>query len=251
MHPGTPTPGLRRWWTRLLAPAEYVRARTEALPRLVRLNQEGESVLGVAIAIAIAIVLQYSLPQRISSYQRWIFPSVAIVLLIALLVTLRLEGHSRIDRESPLMRLLILLTVLVMIIANGSAGLRLVVDLMQGEGIVTASTLLHAGAAIWLTNVIVFALIFWLFDRGGPAARFLVKDVPLDLLFPQHALEGGPAPWQPVFFDYVYTSFTAATAFSPTDVMPLARWAKLAMMIESSLSLVLAILVIARAVNVL
>jgi hypothetical protein len=58
-------------------------------------------------------------------------------------------------------------------------------------------------------------------------------------------------PWQPVFFDYVYTSFTAATAFSPTDVMPLSRWAKLAMMVESSLSLVLAILVVARAVNIL
>jgi hypothetical protein len=138
-----------------------------------------------------------------------------------------------------------------MSIANGVAGYRLVHDLIQGEGIQTASTLLSAGVSIWATNVIVFALLFWMFDRGGPAARFLVKEAPLDLLFPQHTVEQGSVPWQPVFFDYVYTSFTAATAFSPTDVMPLSRWAKLAMMVESSLSLVLAILVVARAVNIL
>lgn len=241
----------RRWWARVLAPAEYLRARTEAIPRLVRLNREGESVLGVAVAIGIAIVLQYWLPPRISHYQRWIFPSVAIVLLAALLVTLRAQGRSRIDRESPGLRLIMLLMLLAMIVANGAAGVRLVNDLIEKQGIGNASTLLRAGAAIWVTNVIVFALIFWLFDRGGPAARFLVKDAPLDLLFPQHTLDLGTAPWQPVFFDYVYTSYTAATAFSPTDVMPLAHWAKLAMMIESSVSLVLAILVIARAVNIL
>jgi hypothetical protein len=247
---GTPLPDRRRWWTRLLAPAEHLKTRTEALPRLTRINQEGESMVGVALAIAIAIVLQYSLPARISHHQRWIFPTVAILLLIALIVTLRVQGRSRIDRESPVLRLLILLAVLAMIIANGAAGIRLVRDLVQGEGIRTASTLLRAGAAIWLTNVIVFALIYWLFDRGGPEARFLVREAPLDLLFPQHGFEQGSA-WRPVFFDYVYTSYTAATAFSPTDVMPLSLWAKLAMMVESSLSLVLAILVVARAVNVL
>jgi len=102
-----------------------------------------------------------------------------------------------------------------------------------------------------LTNVIVFALVYWMFDRGGPAARFLVKGTPLDLLFPQHTMEPGDEPWEPVFFDYFYTSFTNATAFSPTDVMPLSRWAKFAMMVESALSLMLAVLVIARAVNIL
>ena len=99
--------------------------------------------------------------------------------------------------------------------------------------------------------MIVFAFVYWMFDRGGPAARFLVKDTPPDLLFPQQAMEHGAELWEPVFFDYLYTSFTSATAFSPTDVMPLSRWAKFAMMVESSVSLVLAILVVARAVNIL
>jgi uncharacterized membrane protein len=96
--------------------------------------------------------------------------------------------------------------------------------------------------------------VFWLFDRGGPAARHLVPrgQATQSFLFPQHGLEDvALAKWEPVFFDYFYTSFTNATAFSPTDVMPLARWAKFAMMIESALSLMLAVLVIARAVNIL
>jgi uncharacterized membrane protein len=160
-------------------------------------------------------------------------------------------GHGgRLDHPSPLMRALTLLTVVIMSIANGVAAIRLVRDLVEGEGIRKPSTLLLAGAAIWLTNVIVFALVFWMFDRGGPAARFLVKDTPPDLLFPQLSLEQ-EKNWEPVFFDYFYTSFTNATAFSPTDVMPLSRWAKFGMMVESGVSLVLAILVVARAVNIL
>jgi hypothetical protein len=191
--------------------------------------------------------LQYLLPERISHYQRWIFPSVALVLLVALVI-----GHgSRINRSSPLVRGLTLLTIVIMSVANGVAGLRLVLDLIAGEGIHTPRTLLLAGAEIWLTNVIVFALFFWMFDRGGPAARYLIKDTPPDFLYPQQTLEQEQQKWAPVFFDYCYTSFTNATAFSPTDVMPLSRWAKLAMMTESALSLVLAILVIARAVNIL
>jgi uncharacterized membrane protein len=235
------------WWARLLDPTQYLRHLAGVRPRLARLQHQGESFLGAGTAIALAIALQYSLPTRVSAHQRWIFPTVAALLLIVLVVGHR--GH--IDRQSPLLRALTLLTIVVMSVANGVAGARLVRDLVEGEGIRTASTLLYAGAAIWLTNVIVFALVYWMFDRGGPAARFLVKDTPPDLLFPQHTMERGAELWEPVFFDYFYTSFTCAAAFSPTDVMPLTRWAKFAMMVESGVSLVLAILVIARAVNIL
>ena len=215
-------------------------------PRLARLQRDGESFLGAASAIFLAIVLQYALPNRVSHYQRWVFPTVAALLLLVLVV-----GHrGRIGRQSALLRGLTLLTIVVMSLANGVAAIRLVRDLVEGEGIRTARTLLLAGGAIWLTNVIVFALIFWMFDRGGPAARFLVKGTAPDLLFPQQSTQVDEG-WEPVFFDYFYTSFTNATAFSPTDVMPLSRWAKFAMMIESAVSLVLAILVVARAVNIL
>jgi hypothetical protein len=236
------------WWARLLDPTRYLREVQGAVrPRLARLQSEGESLLGAGSAIGLAIVLQYCLPNRISQYQRWVFPTVAAVLLVVLVV-----GHrGRIKEPSPFFRAVTLLMIVVMSLANGIAGLRLVRDLVEGEGIQAPGTLLFAGAAIWLTNVIVFALVFWIFDRGGPAARVLVRGTPPDLLFPQHAMERGEQLWEPVFFDYLYTSFTNATAFSPTDVMPLSRWAKFAFMVESALSLVLAILVVARAVNIL
>jgi hypothetical protein len=253
--PGTDPPppqfGRGRWWARLIDPTRYLRDLRGVRPHLVKLNRYGESVVGVSTAIVVAILLQYSLPRRVTHYQRWVFPIVAILLIIGLVTTLGLHGKGRIDHESRPLRAVMFLTVVVMSLANGVAGYRLVRDLIEGEGARNAETLLRAGGAIWLTNIIVFALLYWLFDRGGPAARFLVKDTPPDLLFPQQTQPQEAAPWEPVFFDYVYTSFTAATAFSPTDVMPLSRWAKLAMMVESSLSLVLAILVVARAVNIL
>jgi uncharacterized membrane protein len=236
-----------RWWARLVDPTRYLREIQGVRPRLARLQHEGESFLGAGSAIFLAILLQYSLPTRVSHYQRWIFPTVAGLLLIVLVVGQR----GRIDRPSQLLRGLTLLTIVIMSIANGVAATRLVRDLIEGQGIRTPRTLLFAGGAIWLTNVIVFALVYWMFDRGGPAARFLVKGTPPDLLFPQQAAERGAELWEPVFFDYFYTSFTNATAFSPTDVMPLSRWAKFAMMVESAVSLVLAILVVARAVNIL
>jgi len=238
------------FWVRLLDPTRYLRHVGRGMTRLERLAAEGESFLGAATAIGLTIALQYSLPNRVTQYQRWIFPVVAAVLLLALLI-----GHgARIDRSKPWLRGLTLFTVVLMALANAIAAGRLVRDLLQGEGIRKPGVLLLTGGAIWLTNVIVFALVYWLFDRGGPAARHLLPRDPTTMafLFPQHTLDdGGLEKWEPVFFDYFYTSFTNATAFSPTDVMPLTRWAKFAMMIESALSLMLAVLVVARAVNIL
>jgi uncharacterized membrane protein len=242
-------PGILR---RLVDPMSYLGAHVgDVVPRLQRLADEGESTLGVATAILLAIALQYSLPNRVSHYQRWVFPSVALVL-----VSLIVLGHrGRINERSTLLRSLTLFLVALMAVANGISAGRLVRDLVAGEGIHQPATLLFAGAAIWLTNVIVFALVYWLFDGGGPVARFELKErAPRSFLFPQHQMDPGEPErmhWAPVFFDYFYTSFTNATAFSPTDVMPLTRWAKFAMMLESALSLVLAILVVARAVNIL
>ena len=105
---------------------------------------------------------------------------------------------------------------------------------------------------VWLTNIVVFALWYWEFDRGGPVARALaIKPYP-DFEFPQMTSpELAPPSWEPMFGDYFYLSFTNATAFSPTDVLPLSRWAKMLMLVQSAVSLLLAALVIARAVNIL
>jgi hypothetical protein len=105
---------------------------------------------------------------------------------------------------------------------------------------------------MWCLNVLVFALWFWELDNGGPAARRTAGPEGRDFLFPQQAApELTEAVWRPLFLDYLYVSFTNATAFSPTDAMPLSRWAKMLMLVESAASLVLALMVAARAINIL
>jgi hypothetical protein len=212
---------------------------------------EGELAAPVLVSMAVAAVLQALLPNRIVEPVRWLFPIAAGLLVIVLVV-----GHEkRIGaRPRPLLRLATLVLLLVLTIANASAGARLIIDLFRGTGLHHADDLILAGGAIWLTNVIIFALVYWLFDRGGPAARAGGMPIAPDFLFPQMTLDPsaiGRQEWHPEYVDYLYTSFTNATAFSPTDTMPMTQRAKLMMMLQSSVALLLAILVVARAVNVL
>jgi len=136
-------------------------------------------------------------------------------------------------------------------LGNAISGAQLVIDLVNGEGIRDAGKLLITGGAIWLTNVIVFSLWYWLFDRGGPYARVHTPDPFPAFMFPQMDNPKVAVPnWKPQYVDYLYLSFTNALAFSPTDVMPLKHWAKLTMLVQSLVSLMIAVLVIARAVNI-
>jgi uncharacterized membrane protein len=105
---------------------------------------------------------------------------------------------------------------------------------------------------MWVVNVLLFGLWFWQLDGGGPVNRPVCAPGQRDFLFPQHtepALAG--TGWTPEFLDYLYVSFTNAAAFSPTDTMPLSRWAKMLMLVQSAISLALAVMVVARAVNIL
>ena len=109
-----------------------------------------------------------------------------------------------------------------------------------------------SGAVLWLTNVLVFAVWYWELDRGGPVQRFAHPDGPVDLLFPQMASPEFAHPgWRPGFADYLYMSLTNATAFSPTDTMPLTHTAKAVMGVQSVTALLTVALVVARAVNIL
>jgi uncharacterized membrane protein len=140
----------------------------------------------------------------------------------------------------------------VLSLANALSAGRLVVDMARSEGIRDPSALLLTGAAIWLTNIIVFGLWYWEADRGGPVQRAIGSRAYPDFLFPQmESAEFVPDHWEPKFIDYLYLSFTNAVAFSPTDVLPMSRWAKFVMMVQSIVSIVTVVLVIARAVNVL
>ncbi len=207
------------------------------------------SRLPVSLTILVAIMLELALDRRVANRPRWLFVGLATLLLIAIIVI----NPTKINRPSKVLRALTLLLIAVITMANIASGVRLVADLLNGTGIRDAQQLLLTGGAIWLTNVIIFGLWYWEFDRGGPVARAVNPRPYLDFAFPQMTEDPTKvAPdWEPEFVDYLYLSFTNAMAFSPTDVMPWSRWAKLTMLLQSLVSLLIAVLVIARAVNIL
>ena len=133
------------------------------------------------------------------------------------------------------------------------AGTGLVIDALLKGGAETnsASALLSAGAIVWVSNNIAFSLLFWELESGGAAARAHRLPRHPDFAFPQQLNpDRAPAAWRPRFIDYLYLGFTNALAFSPTDTMPLVPWAKVAMAVQSLISLAILGLVVARAVNV-
>lgn len=209
---------------------------------------QGENRWPVAIAIVVAIGLQVALPDRLSLLNRWVLPGLELALLAALIVA----APRRFSRESRPLRVASLMLSGLITVANGWSAALLVIGLVAGQEGADAGPLLSTGAAIWLTNVIAFALWYWQFDRGGPAARAHARKLLPDFQFVQMQNPELASPdWEPGFLDYLYLSFTNATAFSPTDVMPLSRWAKMTMLAQSLVSLVTVALVIARAVNIL
>jgi uncharacterized membrane protein len=196
-----------------------------------------------------AAALQLSLPARLAMPPRFLLPSLEILLLIGLTAA----DPGRIDRRDMHLRATGIGLIAAVSLANIWSAARLVSELLRADPIVdSAARLALNGGSIYLTNIIAFALLYWELDRGGPAARTHGIDAYPDFLFPQMASpELAPPEWEPNFFDYLYVSFTNATAFSPTDVMPLSRPAKGAMAVQSTVALATVALVIARAINVL
>jgi uncharacterized membrane protein len=212
-----------------------------------RRRTAGERRWPATLAVVVAIALQLLLPDAIVPVTRLLLPVVEAALLIALVVA----DPFRIDRESSALRVLGLAILGVVGLSNAWSVVLLIQRILLGRPS-SPGQLLAAGAAIWLTNVIVFALAYWEFDRGGPAARAAGGRGHPDFLFAQmQSPTLAPENWEPAFADYLYLSFTNATAFSPTDVLPLSRWAKMIMMVQSGVALMVVVLVVARAVNVL
>ncbi len=234
---------------RLLDPQRRLTATTgDPLVPAWRRVTTGEARWPVSIAMVAAIGLQVALPERLNLSSRFLLPAIEAVLLVVLVAV----NPRRIDRASRPLRLLGLVLIAVASLANAYSAARLVIGLVNGTEGEAAGPLLSTGAAIYLTNILVFALWYWELDRGGPAARALAARTDPDFLFPQMASPHIANPhWEPGFADYLYVSFTNATAFSPTDTMPLTRWAKMIMLLQSAISLVTVALVVARAVNIL
>jgi uncharacterized membrane protein len=213
-----------------------------------RRETQTEQRWAVGAAILVALCLQLPLPQTMTFLPFWLLPALTLALLVSLVIANpgRISRHSGIERQAGLV------VAFLVSAANAVNGVQLIRHILDGEIGDNAVELLATGADIYVTNIIVFALWYWEFDRGGPGMRARgVRDYP-DFLFPQMSSpDMAPKDWEPWYLDYLYLSFTNATAFSPTDVLPMRPWAKLAMMAQSIVSLVIVVLVVARAVNVL
>ena len=209
---------------------------------------EGESRLPIGVAIAVAIALQLVLPSRLVIGPAWLLPTLEGLLFIGLTTA----NPRRINRTSNALRVASVALIALISLANAFATAELIDGLVNGKEGDSASLLISRGASVYITNIIVFALWYWEWDRGGPVARAQALRPYPDFLFPQMTKPDlTPPDWQPNFIDYLYVSFTNATAFSPTDTMPLSRWAKMLMLVQSAVSLLTVAFVIARAVNVL
>jgi uncharacterized membrane protein len=209
---------------------------------------EAESRWPVFAAAAVVIAGQAWVVASLSLRPIWLYPAVAGVLLLA---SVAVYIPSRTE-PSRAFRALSLGLVAVLVVANAIGVVLLVRGVFVGSRL-NPSGLVLAGAALWIVNVAVFALIYWELDGGGPEARADgYRDYP-DLVFPQQQQDQQgltPPDWKPTFPDYLYVSLTSATAFSPTDAMPYSKGAKLVMGIESALSFVIAAMLVARAVNI-
>ena len=203
--------------------------------------------LAISLYIVLTVVLRLVQPHRESFGPHWLAPSIEVTLLLALIAAnpAHLVGQAKWLR--PLAITLIGSAAVVAMMSS----VVLIVDLVRGSKVTeSASSLLASGALIWLGNALVFGLLYWELDSGGPLARHRQERRYVDFAFTQQLNpELAPPGWRPRYVDYFVLGFTTSTAFSPTDVMPMAAWAKLSMALQSLISLTVIGLVIARAVN--
>jgi uncharacterized membrane protein len=219
-----------------------------ALEPAWRRRTDGEQRWPSGLAILAVIALQMALPERLSAGPRFVLPIVEVVLIVVLAAA----NPGRLERGTPILRLIGLSLIVLVSLGNAWSIGQLVMDISTGRDVGTAADLLASGGAVWLINVLTFALWYWEFDRGGPIERAAGTHPLPDLLFAQMSTpDMAPKDWEPEFLDYLYLAFTNSTAFSPTDTLPMSRWAKAVMLLQSLLSLVIAALVVARAVNAL
>ncbi|MEA2507124.1 MAG: hypothetical protein QOH48_1742 [Actinomycetota bacterium] len=200
-----------------------------------------------SLAATAALILYLTLPAKLTIGPGWVIP----VLEAALIIPLTITAPDRHPEEVALVRFASLLLIGLVNLANLTS-LALLVHVVLAGGLVTGRQLIFSGFQIWLTLVLAFALWYWELDRGGPTLRRFTDERPPDFLFPQMATPELRQPdWMPGFMDYLYVSFTNATAFSPTDTMPLTARAKALMLTEALASIITVVMVAGRAVNTL
>lgn len=203
----------------------------------------------VALAILVVLFLLVVLPGRFRLFPVWsLYLAGAVVLapMAAVAISAAKTRWLRVERMVTLL--------FVTIAAAGTlAALRaLIAAIVLGSTEMHGLTLLSSSVAVWVSNVLMFSLLYWQTDRDGPGVRGSGSSQP-DWLFPQEGAPSADVPpgWRPTFVDYLFLAFSTATAFSPTDVLPLTPRAKMMMLLESAIALVTIVVVGARAINVL
>jgi uncharacterized membrane protein len=220
----------------------------EALATLQKEITRVDPVWAPQLVVLAAIALQLVLPDRLTIGPYWLLPAVEVLLLVGLSAV---SPHPRM-RHRPLRRQIAMGLIALVSAVNVYSLVELTRFLLHG-GRAGGRPLIFSGVALWVTNVLLFGLWYWELDRGGPLERARRVGHAPDFLFPQMT-DAAPftrAGWAPGLVDYLYLSFTNATAFSPTDTMPLSHTAKTLMTAQSVVSLLIVVLVVARAVSIL
>ena len=220
------------------------------LHRLNRRVEEGDPLWPAQLAVAIAIALHLALADKLIIGPMWLIPAVEGLLLLTLVVI----APNRISRSHWRYERRLLWMILGLVTLTYLVSLGLLVHYLVTGGNVGGHALIGSGLVLWVTNVLLFSVVYWDLDRGGPLDRFQ-KDRPWpDFMFPQMDNSNFTPmgeKWQPSFVDYLYMSLTNATAFSPTDTMPITETAKVLMGVQGTAAIVTVGLVVARAVNIL
>jgi len=209
----------------------------------------GEPRWAMAVAVLAAELLHLTLPVQVRSIRQvWVYPVIGIGLLLVLVI----GDPGRINNRAPWLRVVTSLLIASITLDNAVAAVHLVELIITNARLGSGNRLLGTGAAIWLVNVIAFGLWYWDLDQGGAAARAAGTTRLPAFLFPEMSNpEVVQAGWYASLIDYMHMSFATSTAFSPTDVSAIKHWSKTLMTFQSAISLLLAVLVVARAINIL
>ncbi len=202
----------------------------------------------IALTILVVLVLLTVLPDRIRVFPVWLTYLLGIAILVAIALVPLTGGKRQALRTERWITLLFCLIVG----AGMLAGLRhLLYEMFAPSGDLDGLELFTSSVAVWVIGILIFALVYWQSDRGGPEMRLSDRQRPPDWLFPQADLDDILPHWQPTFVDYLFLSYNTSAAFSPTDVAPITARAKLMLMAQSLISLATILVVVSRAIGIL
>jgi hypothetical protein len=220
------------------------------------LGRNGEPIQGihieprwpVVLAIVAVLFLLSLVPDRVRAFPNWILPFVAIAMIVPMAA---LSLTTAQGRWLSIERIVTMLFFVIVGLGDAHNLTELLTKMVYHSGEITGLRLLNSSIAVWASMVLVFSLAYWRIDRGGPESRANHRNGKPDWLFPQREAQEAAEEPEPRFVDYLFLAFCTATAFSPTDTLPLTARAKLLMMLESMISLVTIVAVAARAINIL